>query len=311
MLPKSIKCIRSIILLGLFICTSQFALAQNESTPEKDTSITKEVTPVELVSPSIEFLLRQFPDSIQLTAKTKAKINGTFYNLYAIKIVFSITTDSADIPIGFKITDRKGIATLMISKKEVALNDAGQMQFKASYGGNKSLEPVEETISFKKAFIELTATKADSLQTISVKLQEKGVDVNLPIAEATVGIYVKRSFLPLKIGELTTDADGFGSFEVPSGLPGDDLGNITFIASVEENETYGNIESRSVQKWGVPISTVEKELPRALWSSHPPIWMLVTFIILITLVWGHYIVIVYELFRLRKEEPKSTLEIIK
>jgi hypothetical protein len=32
-------------------------------------------------------------------------------------------------------------------------------------------------------------------------------------------------------------------------------------------------------------------------------WMLITFIILMTAVWGHYIVIVYELFRLRKEQP--------
>jgi len=35
--------------------------------------------------------------------------------------------------------------------------------------------------------------------------------------------------------------------------------------------------------------------------------MLVTFIILMGTVWGHYVVIVVQLFRLRKEEPHGTV----
>jgi hypothetical protein len=33
--------------------------------------------------------------------------------------------------------------------------------------------------------------------------------------------------------------------------------------------------------------------------------MLITFIVLMVAVWGHYIIIVYELIRLRKEQPAA------
>ena len=113
----------------------------------------------------------------------------------------------------------------------------------------------------------------------------------------------------LLVGEeatYTTDSTGQVTAEFKRDkLPGDAKGNITLIGKLEENDVYGNLEASVVQNWGTPVSDELKELPRALWSSHPPIWMLITFIVLMTAVWGHYIVIIFELFRLRKEEPKT------
>jgi hypothetical protein len=126
-----------------------------------------------------------------------------------------------------------------------------------------------------------------------------------PVKDATVGIFVKRLIQPQKLGEGTTDENGEAVVEFPNGIPGDEKGNLTIIGRVDENETYGNLEASSVQPWGVAVSNKSVEQPRALWSSHPPLWMLITFIVLMAAVWGHYIVIVYELFRLRKEEPHS------
>jgi hypothetical protein len=77
------------------------------------------------------------------------------------------------------------------------------------------------------------------------------------------------------------------------------------MAKLDENEMYGNLEASVVQKWGIPVSDKIQDQPRALWSSHPPLWMLITFFILMAVVWGHYIVIVYQLIKLRKEEPHS------
>jgi hypothetical protein len=75
------------------------------------------------------------------------------------------------------------------------------------------------------------------------------------------------------------------------------------LAKLDENEIYGKIEVAVVQKWGIPVSDKLNELPRAFWSDHPPYWMMITFIILMSTVWGHYLVIIVQLFRLRKEEP--------
>ncbi len=93
--------------------------------------------------------------------------------------------------------------------------------------------------------------------------------------------------------------------EIANNLPGNAKGEITLLAKVDEDEVYGNLEVSSIEPWGIPVSDIIQKQPRALWSKNPPIWMLVTFIILMTTVWGHYIVIIYELFRLRKEQPKA------
>jgi hypothetical protein len=132
-----------------------------------------------------------------------------------------------------------------------------------------------------------------------------GTGAETPVKETVVGIFVQRSFNPLKIGEGTTDENGEASIEIPKNLPGDPKGNITLIAKLDENEVYGNLEASVTQQWGVPVSNVSQELPRALWSSHPPLWMMITFIVLMCTVWGHYLVIGVQLFRLRKEEPDA------
>ena len=274
-------------------------------TPIQDSNTTEKVAEPERYSPSLEFTVKQLSDILQLTAKLKGKINGAFYNLYALKVVFTLAGDSAVKPLGNAITDKRGIATIFVSNKKLWTGSGNSAVLMAVYGGNKSLEAIEESVTIKRAGIEMETIMADSVRTLQIKFSEITSEGSIPVPETTVGIYVARTFKPLKIGEITTDAEGSGTFEVPYGLPGDDKGNFTLIANIEENEQYGNIESKTIVPWGKPISSVQKELPRALWSSHPPIWMLVTFIILITLVWGHYIVILYELFRLRKEEPKA------
>ena len=107
------------------------------------------------------------------------------------------------------------------------------------------------------------------------------------------------------------DNTDFGYNKVTVERPERDAkGNITLLAKLDENEVYGNLEAGAVQQWGVPVSTVIKEQPRALWTPHPPVWMLVTFFVLMVVVWGHFFVIVYQLWRLRKEEPHGPTTII-
>ena len=160
-------------------------------------------------------------------------------------------------------------------------------------------------IVVKRGRLEIVPVKEDSLLTVKVKLFDLSTGTEMPVDSTTLGVYVKRLFSALKLGEGETDATGETTVEIPNNLPGDAKGNLTLLARLDENETYGNLEASVIQQWGMPISDEIKELPRALWSSHPPIWMLITFIILVTAVWGHYIVIIFELFRLRKEEPKT------
>lgn len=165
------------------------------------------------------------------------------------------------------------------------------------------METAEAEVTVKKARLEITPVKEDSVLSVKVRFVDEAGEATA-VKDATVGIYVQRSFNPLKLGEGTTDENGEATVEIPAELPGDAKGNIVLMAKIDENEIYGNLLAKNTQQWGVPVSDKLKELPRALWSAHPPLWMLITFIVLVGTVWGHYVVIIFELFRLRKEEPQ-------
>lgn len=291
--------IRSISLLGLlmFFMVPGDILAQ-DSLP----AIEKAKT----YSPLIEFVSIQKSDnSVDLKTSVKAKINGTLTKLVGLKIEFIAGTDSFAKKAGEAVTDSRGIAIVNCKPDQLIMDEEGKLNFKASFAGKDSLEAAEEILSVKRARLEITPVKEDSLLTVKLKLIDLATGTETAIPETDLGVFVKRLFNPLKIGEGKTDEAGEVVVEIPSNLPGDPKGNLTLIGRLDENETYGNLEASVVQKWGVAVSDEIKELPRTLWSPHPPLWMLITFIILMTVVWGHYAVIIIELFRLRKEEPKT------
>lgn len=294
-----------LLITGLLYCLFfSIALAgQTDSTAQQEAT---EVTADEpaLISPTLDLVTVQKSDNtIDLKASLKAKIKGTLTFLHSLKIKFYLVTDSAENELGTAITDRNGNAVLNVKAEQVVTNKVGQLYFKAIAAGNKSMEGAEGEVTIKRAILTLTPVKEDSLLSVQVKLVDVGSGTETPVPEMTLGIFVKRLFNPLKVGEGATDENGEATIEIPNSLPGDAKGNITLIARLEENDTYGNLEASAIEKWGIPVSDKPEEQPRALWSSHPPLWMLITFAILMVAVWGHYIVIVYELFRLRKEQP--------
>ena len=273
---------------------------------QTDSSGKPEVKEASTYAPLIEFVSVQKNDnSVDLKTSVKAKINGTLTKLAGLTIEFTVGADSTAKKLGEAITDSKGVAIFTCKPDQLTTDKEGKLNFKASFAGKDSIESAEESVSVKRARLEITPVKEDSLLTVKVKLIDLGTGTEQAVPETDLGVFVKRMFSSLKLGEGKTDEAGEATIEIPNNLPGDAKGNITLLAKLEENEVYGNLEAAVVQQWGAPVSDEIKELPRALWSSHPPIWMLVTFIVLMSAVWGHYIVIIFQLFRLRKEEPKT------
>jgi hypothetical protein len=279
---------------------------------QKDSAAATEAKEEEsLISPALDFIVVQKSDNtVDLKASVKAKIKGTFIKLPLLKISFFQVTDTTEKNLGFLITDQNGKATLNVRNDALVIAKDGSLHFKASFAGNKQMETADGEVTVKKAQLQITPVKGDSLLTVNVKFVSLGA-ADSAGKDLTIGIFVKRSYNPLKIGEGTTDENGEVTVEIPANLPGDDKGNITLIAKIDENEAYGNLEASVTQQWGKPVSDKLLEQPRALWSVHPPLWMLITFISLMVIVWGHFLVIVYELFRLRKEEPHPEIAITK
>lgn len=276
-------------------------LAQTDTAKKEEPAAAEESS---LISPSMDFIsVQKGNNTIDLVASLKTKIKGTFIKLRLLKVSFIRVTDDMETPLGFVITDDNGKAVLNIKPDSLKTGSDGMLHFKAVFSGNKQMDPADGEVAIKRARLTIEPVKEDSLLSVKVKLTGLVAGAETPVPETVVGIFVQRWFKPLKIGEGTTDENGEATVEVPANLPGDAKGNITLMAKLDENETYGNLETSVVQKWGVPVSDNMNELPRALWSSHPPYWMMVTFIILMSTVWGHYLVILIQLFRLRKEEP--------
>lgn len=307
------RCSAGLLTGGLILALSVnqvYAQTDTGAAPAADTTTAapaEEEEAVELISPSIELLCIQKGDSsVDLKATVKAKVDGKMRKLYGLKAVFYQLTDSAETELGTLRTDLNGIAVFNVKADRVKALADGSLSYKVVVAGPKNMEEGSGEVIVKRALLIMTPVKEGELYSVQFRLLDLSTGEEKPVPEATLGLFVKRSFNPLKIGEGTTDENGDASVEVPAGLPGDPLGNITLLGRLDEHETYGFLETASVQKWGVPVSNRIEDQPRALWSSHPPLWMLITFIILMAAVWGHYAVIVYELFRLRKEQPHAT-----
>jgi hypothetical protein len=289
------------LLLTTFLIVPGKANAQTDSAAK-----TAEVKEATTYTPLIVFVSTQKSDNtVDLKATVKAKINGTLTQLAGLKITFITGVDSNATKLGETMTDSRGVAIFNCKPGQLIIDAEGKLNFKANFAGKNLIEPAEELISVKRARLGITALKDDSLLSVRLKLVDLSTGTETAVPETELGVFVKRLFNPLKLGDGKTDETGEAIIEIPKDLPGDAKGNITLLARLDENDVYGNLEAAVVQQWGIPVSHEVKELPRALWSSHPPIWMLITFIILMTAVWGHYIVIIFELFRLRKEEPKT------
>ncbi len=302
---------RFILFAGLMVLllTPAGLFAQTDTTKTTATEEPAAAEESSLISPTIEFIsVQKSNNTIDLKASLRAKIKGSLTKLHSLKVRFYLMNDTMEQELGAVNADMKGVALLNVKADAITPDKEGKLHFKAVVAGNKSMEGANEELTIKRAILTITPVKEDSLLSVSVKLVDMVSGVETPVKEAVIGIFVTRLFNPLKVVEATTDENGEASVEFPANLPGDAKGNLTLLARLDESEVYGNLEASSEQKWGVPVSNLNEEQPRALWSSHPPMWMLITFIVLMVTVWGHYIVIIYELFRLRKEQPHAPVD---
>ena len=230
-------------------------LASIVATPGKlmaqtDTSATPEVKAASTYTPLIEFVSIQKSDNnVDLKTSVKAKINGTLTKLAGFKIEFTIGADSTAKKLGEAITDSKGVAIFTCKADQLTTDAAGKLNFKASFPGKDSIESAEELVSVKRARLEITPLKEDSLLTVKVKLIDLSTGTETAVPETDLGVFVKRLFSPLKLGEGKTDEAGEASIEIPNNLPGDSHGNITLLARLDENEVYGNLEASVTQPW--------------------------------------------------------------
>lgn len=179
-------------------------------------------------------------------------------------------------------------------------NDTGLMSFKALYDGDETYEATEVEFVGMDVVIELDFQLVDSVKTImgtAYVLSKNGEKINLSGFE--IAFYTPSLFGMLSIGAGYLE-DGACTLNFPKKLPGDSVGNIEVYAKIIDNEIYGNIAYSKVCNWAKKHA---KFIPqhRKLWTSDPPLWMIITLFILIFGVWSHYSFIFYKMWRIHKD----------
>ena len=249
----------------------------------------------------------QYPDNtIVLKGLLRAKIEGSYQKVPGRKITFlSVNAEGEETILGDSITTPNGIASLRVNKSGLVKNEDGFYSLLARFDGDDKMDGSESDLMLRPATLVMEAKDVDSTYTLSLQASAESAEGPIPIAAAPVSIYIKRMFSSLKVAEGETDETGMVELEFPAGLAGDEGGNLEITAMIEETEEYGNLSASITQQWGYSVSRAPGEIKRALWSPHPPTWMVITFFVLMGAVWIHYAIVIYNLFRIKAQRPDS------
>jgi hypothetical protein len=130
---------------------------------------------------------------------------------------------------------------------------------------------------------------------------------SIPLKGSDVLLFVKRYFGNLPIGEASkTDDKGIASFDFPKNIPGDKEGNILLLPRITD-AVYGEISASQKLKIGVPTDLPSLTEKRAIWNvmAKAPIWLLITFFSILTVVWLIIVYIVFNIYRIKRLSKTS------
>jgi len=250
-------------------------------------------------------------DSLQLQAIISVKHDEGSTNLANAPVLFYSVEKEGDVKIGQAKTDVHGVAVLKIpAHNKYARNDQQMLSFKATYDGNAKFEASEGEFGIKPAKLKVSFYEEDSVRFVKVEGTQLNSDGReTPITEGTVIVGVPKMLSILKIAEITLDSTGIGSAEFPKDIIGESLGNLTVVAYIEENDIFGNVKASADNTWGLPKHLISPDRPsRELWTPIAPLWMIITLIIMLAGVWGHYVYAVVQLVMINKSAKAKVPE---
>ena len=240
-----------------------------------------------------------------LVAKAKTKIDGRFQQVPDVNISFYITNDSsASNLLGKAITNDKGEASLMIP---ASAKDEWKKSVKHSFvivsATSKLYDQTKANIDVVRAKLKIDTTDDKKVNVVLYELKDTSW---VPVKGVDVKVAVKRMDGDLNVNETqtySTDSLGAVSAEFKrDSIPGDANGDITLIAKVEDNDTYGNLIVERVAHWGNKFQYVSQFDKRTLFArrGHSPWWLeLMAYSIVVT-VWFVLMFLVGQIKKLKK-----------
>jgi len=154
---------------------------------------------------------------------------------------------------------------------------------------------------FKEAKIELLFHSTDSTRTLQARVTSDTV----PVEGVEIHFYVLRLFRELALGYgEETDENGMAEVNFPMDLMGDQKGMLVVIARIEEDDTYGDVETQAKVRWGIPFKKHLKDpwTERSLSASRSkaPTYLIIASNLIIAVIWGTILYVIYLFFRIRR-----------
>ena len=182
-----------------------------------------------------------------------------------------------------------------------------EFKFIAKSDSTAGQEPLTADITIKKAILTVDTTSVDGARTVIGELKEKNGNAWVPVKDIDMNLSIKRMLGNLSVGDeatYTSDSTGVSSAEFKKdSIPGDEKGNITLVAKVDDNDTYGTLFAEKTVNWGSAIQPPKDFFAqRTLWSTRfrTPIWLLVVAYSIVIGVWGTIIYLVFQLIKIKK-----------
>jgi hypothetical protein len=184
------------------------------------------------------------------------------------------------------------------------------LTLKSVYEGSEKYEASESEFGLKPAKLKVSFYEEDSIRYVKVEGTQLNSDgTETPITEGTVIVGVPKMLSILKLAEITLDSTGIGTAEFPTNIIGDSLGNLNVVAYIEENDIFGNVKASADNNWGLHKHLISPDRPsRELWTPIAPLWMIITLIIMLLGVWGHYVYAVVQLVMISKSAKEAPEE---
>jgi hypothetical protein len=240
-----------------------------------------------------------------LLVQAKSKIDGKFQQIPNIPVQFYITSDADKANLlGKGVTNEKGEALIEIppAAKAEWLKSPNQ-NFVVVSTATKKFDEGRGELAVTKAKIKVDTAEG---RIINAKLVALVDTTWTPIAGVDVIVGVKRLGGILNANETQTyptDSSGSVTAEFKrDSLPGDQKGNIVLVASVVDNETYGNLTSQLVVPWGTKSVYMTNFDHRTLFArrGHSPIWLEILAYAIVVAVWSVIIFLLVQIKNIKK-----------
>ncbi len=230
--------------------------------------------------------------------------------VFEASINFFNVADDKEILLGTAKTDKEGTAQLTVPANQKYITDSeGYINLKAVFDGTDGLDYEEAELAVRDVFLELNLEEIDSVKTVLLNAYTlDSLNTKIPLEETEIKFSIP-GFISNRPIQQGTIENGEFQFEFPENIFGDINGNVDVIASILDNDEFGNVIQRKNIHWGIN-KKIETESYK-LWSKVAPIWMYVVLSILLLGVWANYVYSIINLFKIKKEGAELNAKIKK